>query len=117
MNNWGKEKTDETDQISPSTWKEYFTKLLNDTNEGNNSVNDETTPNFIPTFQPILDRQISMAELRKALLLLKNHKAAGCDRITAARILKSLCRILWRYFTEDTSKAFCPTCVSIRMDI
>ena len=107
MNNWGKEKTDETDQISPSTWKEYFTKLLNDTNEGNNSLNDETTPNFIPTFQPILDRQISMAELRKALLLLKNHKAAGCDRITA-EYLKAfaepcgdiLLRILQKLFAQ-----------------
>ena len=83
MNNWGKEQIDETDQIKPSTWKEYYTKLLNDTNENTNTPNDETVPNFIPTFEPILDRQITMIELRKALKLLKNHKAAGCDRITA----------------------------------
>ena len=67
MNNWGKEKEDEADQIKPSTWKEYFTKLLNDTKENTETVlNDETIPNFIPTFEPILDRQISMIELRKA---------------------------------------------------
>ncbi len=83
MNNWGKEKEYEPDQIKPSTWKEYFTKLLNDTKDNTETVrNDETIPNFIPTFDPILDRQISMIELRKALTLLKNHKAAGCDRIT-----------------------------------
>ena len=107
MNNWGKEKSDETDQISPSTWKEYFTKLLNDTGEGNDSVSDEITINSIPTFQPILDRQISMAELRKALSLLKNHKAAGCDRITA-EYLKAfaepfgdiLLRILQKLFAQ-----------------
>ena len=45
-------------------------------------LNDDTIP-FIPTFDPILDRQISMIELRKALTLLKNHKAAGCDRVIA----------------------------------
>ena len=28
MNNWGKEKKDETEQIKPSIWKEYFTKLF-----------------------------------------------------------------------------------------
>ena len=83
MNNWGKEKEDETDQIRPSAWKEYFTKLLNDAGGGAGAVlNDETIPNFIPTFEPILDRQISMTELRKALTLLKNHKAPGCDRVT-----------------------------------
>ena len=81
MNNWGKEKEDETDQITPATWKEYFTKLLN--HGSSNANSNETTHDFVPTFNPILDRQISMTELRKALKLLKNHKAAGCDRITA----------------------------------
>ena len=82
MNNWGKEKEDETDQITPATWKEYFTKLLNDESNTNANSNDETMPDFVPTFNPILDRQISMTELRKALILLKIHKAAGCDRVT-----------------------------------
>ena len=82
MNNWGKEKKDETEQIKPSIWKEYFTKLLNDQSITNANSN-ETMHDFVPTFNPILDRQISMTELRKALTLLKNHKAAGCDRITA----------------------------------
>ena len=81
MNNWGKEKADETDQIKPSTWREYFSKLLNDTRDPDDNGLD--TPNFVPTFQPTLDRMITMDELRKALSLLKNHKAAGCDRISA----------------------------------
>ena len=50
MNNWGKEKTDETDQIKPSVWKDYFTKLLNETNE----TPETEFPNFAPTFHPIL---------------------------------------------------------------
>ena len=83
MNNWGKEKDDETDQITPLTWKEYFTKLLNDRTSTNALPIDETTPQPTPTFNPILDRKITMIELRKALTLLKNHKAAGCDRISA----------------------------------
>ena len=54
MNNWDKNKTDETDHIEPQAWKEYFEKLLNKpTNdpEGQNSNNN----NDIPTFDPILD--------------------------------------------------------------
>ena len=79
MNNWGKEKEDETDQIKPSTWKDYFTKLLNTTGDPQDREQDD----FVPTFHPILDRIITIDELRKALLLLKNHKASGCDRISA----------------------------------
>ena len=83
MNDWGKEKGDETDQIKPSAWKEYFTGLLNGAGGDTGAVHDdETIPDFIPTFEPTLDRQISMTELRKALTLLKNHKAPGCDRVT-----------------------------------
>ena len=44
MNNWGKEKEDETDQFTPATWKEYFTKLLNDESNTNADSNDGTTP-------------------------------------------------------------------------
>ena len=83
MNNWGKEKPDESDQIKPSTWKEYFTKLLNGSQDNDGTPNDRNNDNFLPTFNPILDRVITMDELRKALSLLKNHKAPGCDRITA----------------------------------
>ena len=68
MNDWGKEKEDETDQIKPSVWKEYFTGLLNGAGGDTGAVlNDATIPDFIPTFEPILDRQISMTALRKAL--------------------------------------------------
>ena len=81
MNNWGKEKADETDQIKPSVWREYFSKLLNDA--GGPDDGGLVPSNYLPTFQPILDRMITMDELRRALSLLKNHKAAGCDRIPA----------------------------------
>ena len=72
MNNWGREKQDESDQISPSAWKDYFTKLLNCTS--NNSLPDnDSNEDRVPTFDPMLDRTITIAEGRKALLLLKNH--------------------------------------------
>ena len=56
--------------------------MLNDAGDQTNTEPPDETPD-IPTFEPILDRMITMHELRKALLLLKNHKAPGCDRITA----------------------------------
>ena len=84
MNNWGKDKEDETDQIKPSVWRDYFTKLLSATGQSSEPTPDNNSiSNLAPTFHPILDQQISTPELRKALSLLKNHKAAGCDRITA----------------------------------
>ena len=80
MNNWDKNKTDETDHIEPQAWKEYFEKLLNKpTNdpEGQNSNNN----NDIPTFDPILDGIITLQELREALHQLKDNKAPGPDKI------------------------------------
>ena len=64
MNNWGKKKKDETEQIKPSIWKEYFTKLLNKPSESKDSPS--YTSDHLPTFHPILDRIITMDEMRKA---------------------------------------------------
>ena len=108
MNNWGKEKVDETDQIKPSTWKQYFTKLLNDTRENieqNTVSNDENIQDFIPTFDPILDRMITMEELKKALSLLKDHKASGCDRM-AAEYLKAFAEFFGEILLKIFKKLF-----------
>ena len=63
MNNWGKEKEDETDQIKPSTWKEYFTKLLNENEENADISTDDNLPGFVPTFNPILHTPVLLPPL------------------------------------------------------
>ena len=110
MNNWGKEKKDETEQIKPSIWKEFFTKLLNKSSKSEDSPSD--TFDNLPTFHPILDRIITMDEMRKALLLLKNHKASGCDRISAEYLkafAESFGDILLKIVQELFSKKVYPT--------
>ena len=64
LNDWGKEKKDVTDQIKPDTWKEYFTKFLNDAGDQTNTEPPDETPD-ISIFERILDRIITMYELCK----------------------------------------------------
>ena len=75
MNNWGKERTEETEHIKPSTWKEYFKELLN--KDKTHTSNVSTTP----TFDPILDRILTLKELMDCLIQMKNNKAPGPDGI------------------------------------
>ena len=75
MNNWGKEHKEETEHIKPSTWNEYFKKLLN------KPMTDATNHSMHPTFNPILDGIITSKELREALNKMKNNKAPGPDGI------------------------------------
>ena len=73
MNNWG---------IKPDTWSKYFKKLLN--NESN--VNPEIAggrQGTGDTFDPILDRIITIEEMREGLRELKRKKAPGPDGIPA----------------------------------
>ena len=90
MHNWRKEKTDETDNITPANWLKYFKSLLNNTNfpqEANspqpnvcmNGV-DKTSLKY-ESFNPILDSRISATEMRDALGKLKNKKSPGSDGI------------------------------------
>ena len=86
MNNWGKERYDQTDNIEPPTWCKYYKSLLNssslskdqsytteDINEiCNNLWNHET-----------FDGRISTAEMSDALKQLKNKKSLGTDGILA----------------------------------
>ena len=76
MNRWGKEQTDPSDGITPKRWIDYFQDLLNDTNTGLADF-----PRGFQTFEPILDKRISVNELREALQKLKGDKAPGPDWI------------------------------------
>ena len=55
MTKWGKEKMDETDRIKPEIWREYFESLLN-----NPSSTEGGVKNFLPTFDHVLDRRITI---------------------------------------------------------
>ena len=90
MNNWGKDKTDETDNITPSNWRKYFKTLLNGTKSPKETtstqtterMNDVDTPSLIyESFNPILDSRISTIEMREAISKLKNNKSPGPDGI------------------------------------
>ena len=76
MNNWGKEQTDPSDDITPNKWIDYFQDLLNDRNTGSADA-----PRGFHTFDPLLDRRISVNELREALQKVKINKAPGPDGI------------------------------------
>ena len=82
MNNWGNDYTEKTDRIKPDTWSNHFKKLLNtqsninpNTSEGRQGTGD--------TFDPILDRRITIEEMREGLSELKSKKAPGPDGIPA----------------------------------
>ena len=80
MNNWGKEVTDRTDNITPAKWHNYYKTLLNRTNE----KEEKTSHNLyseIPSFDPILDSRITKKEMNKALHDLKHKKSPGPDGI------------------------------------
>ena len=77
MNNWGKKNNDPTDDIDTDTWIKYFKNLLNEDHPQMKPTEDI----FIPTFEPTLDRRITLKELQEALGNLKSGKAAGPDEI------------------------------------
>ena len=76
MNNWGNQRTDPSDKISPENWISHFETLLNDKNANHPSFDEEYT-----TFNPTLDSRISLKELQDALNNLKAGKAPGPDEI------------------------------------
>ena len=89
MNNWGEEPTDQTEQIQPNDWVKYFKKLLKDGSEGTDfGINSPENPRDragrnapvdYDTFEPVLDKRITLEELREALSELKLGKAPGPD--------------------------------------
>ena len=90
MNNWGKERTDETDSISPSTWQQYFKSLLINRSGSGKDLGDNTHNNDIEnstwkynSFDPIIEGRITTAEMKEALNKLKNNKSPGPDAILA----------------------------------
>ena len=91
MNNWGIEKTDQTEYIEPSTWHKHFKSLLNRRNSRKESTQTHVTKDRdkignlwnYETFDPIIDGRITAAEMRDALRQLKNRKSPGPDRIIA----------------------------------
>ena len=83
MNNWGKDQKEDTEHIKPSTWTNYFKKLLNKNEPANLSHSTVNTPDIRPvgTFDPTLDGIITVEELRDALGHLKGNKAPGPDGV------------------------------------
>ena len=77
MNNWGKEKTDPTDDISTESWIKYFKNLLNDSRK----ASTDGAHSGPGTFEPVLDSRIKLKELQDALGSLKSGKAPGPDEI------------------------------------
>ena len=77
MIKWGKDKTDPADKISPKRWLNHFSKLLND------PIPNHPPPYTEPsrTFEPLLDRRITLKEVLEALRDLKNGKSPGPDGI------------------------------------
>ena len=76
MNNWGKEKSDLTDNISIENWIRHFNNLLNSENAIEAKLDERGL-----SFDPALDGKIDSKELREARRLLKMGKSAGPDKI------------------------------------
>ena len=85
MNNWGIEKTDRTDSITPFKWHNFYKDLLNNSSSSNNldKQSVEENKNVDPIFEPVLDGRIKISELREALSELKTRKSPGPDAILA----------------------------------
>ena len=74
MNNWGKERTDKTDNIKPDAWTIYFKNLLNEPklNQGKThhhlrEFKKKGSGDLLWTdtsFDPILDGRITTEEMR-----------------------------------------------------
>ena len=75
MKNWGKERKDPSDNISPDDWKQYFTKLLN-SDSGPLKIEDNNDQVL-----PEMDRIITLEELKHVSKKAKNGKACGPDEI------------------------------------
>jgi len=71
---------DTVDQIDPKEWWSYFTKL----NTKLPADNRENVPTCHKTYtlSPVLNRQVEMTEVQKAIEALKNGKASGPDGIS-----------------------------------
>ena len=80
MNNWGKDKPDPTDNITPVVWKKHFKELLY---EKDISTTNSKLNNYFNTFEPLLDGVITKEELKDSLKQLKGGKAPGPDGILA----------------------------------
>ena len=76
MNNWGKEKTNLSDNVTTEEWIRHFEHLLNDKKAPTLSIQKGHI-----SFDPNLDGRIELKELREALNQLKRGKAAGPDKI------------------------------------
>ena len=77
MNNWGKNKNDDTDGITPKRWIEHFSKLLNSATNRESSLDSSG----FASFEPVLDYIISKDEMKEALDDLKKGKSPGLDQV------------------------------------
>ena len=76
MNNWGKGKTNLSENVTTEEWIRHFEHLLNDKKAPTLSIQKGHI-----SFDPNLDGRIELKELREALNQLKREKAAGPDKI------------------------------------
>ena len=103
MNNWGKSKSDPSDSIAPDRWIKHFSKLLNSTKNRSSHPTLSTSASFEPT----LDRMISLKEMHDALSDLKPGKAPGPDGVLLEYLLvfaetfgQMLLKLLNKIFSE-----------------
>ena len=87
MNNWGKEKTELSDNVATKDWITHFENLLNDKNAHTLNIEEGNM-----TFDPILDGKIELKELQTAINQLKKGKSAGPDQIIG-EYLKSFAHV------------------------
>ena len=73
MNNWGKDKIDPAEKISPKRWAEHFKNLLNSAKKGDKLITLEVGN----TFETVLDGRITTKEIQEALSELKTGKSPG----------------------------------------
>ena len=83
MNNWGKKKTDPSNDINTKSWIDHFENLLNDRNARPADVHGERR-----SFEHTLDSMITPKELQDAQSNLKGGKAPGPDEIIGECIKK-----------------------------
>ena len=109
INNWGENKTDDTDGIKPSSWIKHFSKLLNSPKNRNPDLDQSA----FACFEPVLDCMISRDEMKEAFEDLKRGKCPGLDQVLLEYLLvlaethgKTLLRLLNKIFSEHLY----PTC-------
>ena len=73
-----KHKSDPSEDIAPDSWINYFKSLFN-VDYRNNFDQDERNTELQHLNNGILNKKITVEDVRKSIIVLKNGKACGCD--------------------------------------